>query len=82
MNRYFAYWKRGWWAALMMTLVNLVVSVLVAFTGIGLGAEPSVAWPIAVAVWLIMGAPFAGWLFEVFASHSRRIPGQSGSRNG
>jgi len=67
-------WRRGWWALLMLIVANVALGLgyaSVAFLLRGLVEKPM---PIAIAVvWLTVGAPFLGWLFELFATHSARL---------
>ncbi len=76
MDNYFAYWKRGWWAWLLSLCLSFIL-----FPLFGLAAvvffESSTNYVLACLVlWLFIGAPLWGWLFEVFARHSERIGGK------
>lgn len=73
MSIYLAYWKRGWWAWLLMLLANISVGLLVVPLAIAWGDRQLMYWLSAICVWLLVGAPFWGWLFESFAKNSERI---------
>ena len=73
MSAYNAYWKRGWWAWLMMLIAN--ISVLVAALPFAwIFADNQVAYyTITLCLWLVVWTPFLGWLFEKFAQNSERL---------
>ncbi len=73
MRKYWALWKRGWWAWLLLLCMNLSFAVFV----VPLAAvfhDSVLAYGVSVAaVWLVVGAPLWGWIFEMFAGASSRI---------
>ncbi|MHB8744701.1 MAG: hypothetical protein ACYC9L_16490 [Sulfuricaulis sp.] len=73
MENYLAYWKRGWWAWLLMLCTNIGFVVLVLPLAFIFGGNKTAYWVSALVVWLVIGAPFLGWLFEQFANHSSRL---------
>ncbi len=73
-NSYAAYWRRGWWALLLVLVANIGLGLCYAGLAMMLRAITDNPYPIAVAlVWFTFGAPLLGWLFEVFAARSRRL---------
>jgi hypothetical protein len=78
MKNYFAYWKRGWWALGLIISINVIVGV--GYAGLAFMLQPLLdnPFPVAVAIiWLVVGAPIAGLLFEKFAGWSKGV-GSSG----
>jgi ABC-type glycerol-3-phosphate transport system permease component len=73
MSKYWAFWKRGWWAWLFMLCINLSFGVLVVPLAIAFHDNMRLYWLSAIAAWFIVGAPLCGWLFEKFAASSPRI---------
>ena len=70
---YWAFWKRGWWAWLMMTLINFGIALLFLPVALALADKPAAYWTGCAVVALTVAAPLTGWVFEAFASGSRRI---------
>jgi len=70
---YWAYWKRGWWAWLMLVCVNIGLAAVYWPLSYVFGDQGLRAWLVLVAAWLVVGAPFFGWVFERFAATSQRI---------
>jgi uncharacterized membrane protein len=74
MKKYWKYWFRGWIVLLLVVVLSFSLSTLY-----GLLMEPlqSVVYyapvVVAVIVWVTVGAAWSGWLFEVIASHTKRI---------
>jgi hypothetical protein len=73
MDLYIAYWKRGWWAWLMMFLANLSLVFVFVPLAFALASKPTAYWIGACVAWLAIYAPLWGWLFEKFAAGSQRI---------
>lgn len=73
MSLYLAYWKRGWWAWLLMLFTNISVGILILPLAFAFGGNKVMYWVSALVVWLLIGAPCWGWLFEAFAKNSIRI---------
>jgi hypothetical protein len=73
METYLGYWKRGWWAWLMMLCINLGIVVVVLPLAAIFHGNKAAYWISALVAWLLVGAPFAGWVFERFAAGSKRI---------
>jgi hypothetical protein len=74
MNKYWSHWKRGWWAWLMILCANLSLAFLFVPLAFIFHDMETIYWLSAMAIWLIVGAPLWGWLFEKFAAASPRIP--------
>jgi hypothetical protein len=73
MNTYFAFWRRGWWAWLYSLCANLAV-VVMCIPFVAMGGKPSGSdLSLAIVIWLVVGAPAWGWLFEYFAAKSERL---------
>lgn len=79
MALYLAYWKRGWWAWLLMLLANISTGVLILPLAFAFGSNTTMYWISALLVWLLIGAPWWGWLFETFAKNSIRLGTQNTS---
>ncbi len=74
MEKYFAYWKLGWWVQLLIICLNGIRGAT--YSGLAFLLQPLLAnlFPIAVAVaWLAVGAPIAGCRSEKFAGWSKRV---------
>ena len=68
MNTYCAYWRRGWWAWLLMLCTNIACFALLLPVAFATEGHPRVYIVIAVVVLLAVGAPLSGWLFERFSA--------------
>jgi hypothetical protein len=79
MSAYLAYWKRGWWAWLLMAVANISVGILAIPLALAFEGNKVMYLVSALVAWMLIGAPCWGWLFEVFAKHSIRIGVQSTS---
>ena len=73
MQKYFAYWKRGWWAWLLVLLMNVWVALFMLPVAALLSHNKAAYAAVAVLAWLTVFAPLWGWLFEKFAAMSTRI---------
>ena len=73
MAKYFAFWKRGWWAWLMMLCANVVFGLLVTPSTFAFGTRSAAYWVTSTAALIVIGIPVAGWLFERFAASSSRL---------
>lgn len=73
MSSYLAYWKRGWWAWLLMLLSNISVGIIILPLAFAFSGNKVTYWVSALLMWLLVGAPCWGWLFETFAKNSNRI---------
>jgi ABC-type glycerol-3-phosphate transport system permease component len=73
MDRYFAYWKRGWWVWLLMLIANFSLMLVVVPLAVLFSDNLVAYWAGAAVAWLAIYAPLWGWLFEKFASGSQRI---------
>ena len=73
MSRYWAFWKRGWWAWLLMLCANFSVGILMVPLAITFQDNQVAYWCAVIAAWFVLGAPLWGWLFERFAAGSLRI---------
>jgi hypothetical protein len=72
--RYWDYWKRGWWVLLLIACINVTLGLAYVLASRMLGQLIETPLPVAaVIVWLIVGAPFCGWLFEGFVAKSKRL---------
>ena len=73
MENYLAYWKRGWWAWLMMLCTNIGLLILILPLAFIFEDNRGAYLVAALVAWLAIGAPYLGWLFEQFASRSNRL---------
>ena len=73
MQSYLAYWRRGWWAWLMMLCANLITVVIVAPLAVAFGKSGGAYWGSALIAWMLLLTPVSGWLFESFADGSNRL---------
>lgn len=73
MKKYWLFWKRGWWAWLFQLCSTLVLIPLVISLAIIFREQLLLYWVSAIALWLVVGAPLWGWLFEKFAASSARL---------
>lgn len=75
MASYWAYWRRGWWCWLLVLCANGVLMPLFLPLALALHGNEPAYWIAAITVWLIVGAPLWGWLFERFAAAAPPISG-------
>jgi hypothetical protein len=73
MENYLAYWKRGWWAWLMMLCTNIGLLILILPLAFIFSGNKGAYLVASVVAWLAIGAPYLGWFFEQFASRSNRL---------
>lgn len=73
MKRYLAYWRRGWWVWLLALCLNLTIVPLGFFAAAAFPGSPALYWTAFAVLWLVVGAPVWGWMFEAFARNSDRI---------
>ncbi len=73
MGSYWAFWKRGWWAWLLMLCCNIALMIFVVPLAFAFHDNQLLYWLSALGVWIIIGAPLWGWLFEYFATGSPRL---------
>jgi peptidoglycan/LPS O-acetylase OafA/YrhL len=73
MGNYWAFWKRGWWAWLMALCANIGFGLFIVPLAFALHDNKPAYWLSALLVWLVIGAPLWGWLFEYFAAGSQRL---------
>ena len=73
MQRYFSYWRRGWWAWTLAVCLNLS-ALTITWASESIAREHPTALVLALLLfWTLVGAPLWGWLFECFAANSPRI---------
>jgi hypothetical protein len=73
MSKYLAFWKRGWWAWLLMLCANFSLAIFIVPLAFAFHDNKPAYWISATAMWFVIGAPLWGWLFERFAAGSPRI---------
>ena len=73
MSAYIAYWKRGWWAWLMMLIVNVSFAAAAIPLAMVFADNLVVYYSSAACIWLVFDSPYLGWLFERSAQNSERI---------
>ena len=80
MEKYIAFWKRGWWAWLMVLCVNVCFGLALVPLAMIFQGNKVAYWVSAITTWVVAGAPLMGWLFERFAASSSRLisPSQDG----
>ncbi len=70
---YWRYWRRGWWSWLMQLSQSLICAILFMPLSILL-VEDQASHSLLVGIaFILLIPPVAGWVFEVFATHSERI---------
>ena len=72
-SAYIKYWKRGWWAWLLMIIANISIGVALMPIEMIFGDDQIMYFTFALFLWLVIWTPFLGWLFEKFARNSTRI---------
>jgi hypothetical protein len=82
MDKFLAYWRRGWWAWLLALCLNFSLMPIILPAAFAFSDRPTLYWTVCLGLWLVLGAPVWGWLFEVFASNSARIGAVPKSSNG
>ena len=73
MGNYWAFWKRGWWAWLLLLCSIVAFGVFVVPLAFTFHDNQRLYWLSAIGVWFLVGAPLWGWLFEYFAASSSRL---------
>lgn len=74
MKNYIELWYRGWWTWLMVLCLNLAIGVVTIPVFLLIrGLSASWVWPVSILIWLVIGAPAWGWIFEIFARKTTRI---------
>lgn len=73
MNAYFKYWRRGWWAWLLALCLNFSLFPLIVPAAIAFAERPALYAVACLVLWVLIGAPVWGWLFEVFARNSTPV---------
>jgi hypothetical protein len=73
MSKYWAFWKRGWWACLLMLCANVSYAFFIIPLAFAFHDNRRIYWVAAIAGWLVFVAPLWGWMFERFAAGSSRI---------
>ena len=73
MGSYWAFWKRGWWAWLLLLCSNIAIGIFIAPLAFAFHDDKRIYLLSAVGVWFLVGAPIWGWLFEYFAASSSRL---------
>ena len=80
-NKYWRYWKRGWWVFGMIFILNVSTGLMVYPVSIIALNNDLLYWGGCILILVIVGLPFWGWLFERFASRSARLMTPSGEEN-
>jgi predicted permease len=73
MEKYMAFWKRGWWAWFFIFCANFSFGIFAFPLALALKGNEKLYWVSAIAVSIIVIIPIWGWLFERFASGSSRL---------
>ena len=67
MDKYWDYFRRGWWAQLVMFIFQLVlVLVVIPVAFLLLGNKPAY-YTVATILFIFVLVPFSGWLFLKFS---------------
>lgn len=72
-SSYWTFWQRGWWALLYTILTSALMSLLLVPVAFMLAGRPNFSLMVLALVLIFVWLPAIGWLFEVFASGSKRI---------
>lgn len=73
MSRYWAFWKRGWWAWFLLLFATGLFNVFLLPLGFAFRDNLFGYWIAVVLAWFVIGVPIWGWLFERFAAESPRL---------
>lgn len=73
MEKYMAFWKRGWWAWLMVLCVNVCFGLALVPLAMVFHGHKTAYWLSVIGTWGVIGAPLMGWWFEKFAASSSRL---------
>lgn len=76
MEKYFAYWKRGWWVLCMSLCMNVGIALVIIPLGLLFRDNLTMYYIMAAAVTMLFSLPFSAWIFEQFAHRSRRLIGE------
>jgi hypothetical protein len=83
MNQYFYYWRMGWVAFIALALcafgINLLARAALFLVGIDTSDEFTKRIGVAALVFLVLGLPYAGWVFHLAIQKAKILvrPGQS-----
>jgi len=72
-SKIWEFWKRGWWAWLLVFCLNICGAAIVLVPSLFFGNDTPAFILSCIALWFIVGAPAWGWIFEKFAAGSARL---------
>ena len=67
MGHYWDYFKRGWWAQLVMFIFQLVLVLIVIPVAFLLQGNKPAYYSVATILFVFVLVPFSGWLFLKFS---------------
>ena len=67
MDKYWDYFKRGWWAQLVMFIFQLVLVLLVIPVAFLLLGNKPAYYTVVTILFIFVLVPFSGWLFLKFS---------------
>jgi len=70
---YMAYWKRGWWFALLSLATNILIFFAVYPFAYLFFDNDILYWTSSLVIAVAAILPMWGWMFEWFAKRSTRI---------
>lgn len=73
MTTFVALWRRGWWTWALLSTCTSGLNAIVVALGLLVPSESAGHRILSVAVWVTVGAPAWGWLFEWFVRSSIRV---------
>lgn len=73
MEKYWDLWMRGWWVWLMIFTINIGFALVLIPIDLAFHDNKIVYWLANIIIVIFIGTPFAGWIFERFATKSARI---------
>ncbi|MDX5151641.1 MAG: hypothetical protein R3188_04110, partial [Acidiferrobacterales bacterium] len=68
MEKYWDYFKRGWWAQLVMLIFQLVLVLIVIPVAFIFNENKLAYYSIATILFIFVLVPFSGWLFLKYSN--------------
>jgi hypothetical protein len=68
MEKYWDYFKRGWWAQLVMLIFQLVLVLIVIPVAFFFNENKLAYYSITTIIFIFVLVPFSGWLFLKYSN--------------
>ena len=81
MNNYYKYFLKGWWAQLLIFLVNIATLILVIPIVLTLGGNSTGYYVTYTIAYIFLIVPIGGWFFVKFAASHIKADKERGEVN-